>query len=136
VGEGPPSGSPARRSIKRKQLQRGASSGGDSSTNDSGTDADKDLSNKTRRFLGTFAGPPIGALPDGRIDWNQDFEIDLSGITRHALITMVDYYVKNEYMKTCGATDAPAAAAAAHNAGACACACAATYIRPYQRRAY
>jgi len=29
---------------------------------------------------------------------------------------MVDYYVKNEYMKTCGATDAPAAAVAAHNA--------------------
>lgn len=100
--------------MKRKQSQKSSSSVDDSATD---TDNDPINTNKAKQILGTFAGPPIGALPEGRIDWNQDFEIDLSGITRNALITMVDYYVKNEYMKTCGATDAPAAAAAAHNAG-------------------
>ena len=66
--------------------------------------------------LGAYAGPPLGSVPEGRIDWNEEFEFDLSYITRTALMAMVDYYVKNEFLKTCGATANPKAAEAAHNA--------------------
>jgi len=46
---------------------------GDDDNNNTGNNNTNSEEKSGNAFLGSFAGPPIGSVPEGRIDWNQDF---------------------------------------------------------------
>ncbi len=72
---------------------------------------DKGLSKRYKELSGKY-----NSTNDCIFNFNEEFEIDISSFTKGALMKMVDFYVKNENMKSATASSGPRASSIAHDA--------------------